>query len=373
MATGGDPGPSKAATSAALDLAEIGVSGERLAAIAQRQPAISPLPGLFDPTPHVQFLIGPTKVGKTTFALALARAYALGVPPWIGAPPLPRKRAAAISREQPLERVLGTIRRLDDSRAQGEPSIDDNFDRLVLVARDVDLPKPGHALLTLDTGGLRVLREVVHHARDVGDPFGLVVLDSFSRLKPAEVRENESGEVSCWLDALDAIALEEGVYIVLIHHTGHARGTRSTDPRSAPRGSSAIAAVAQVLWLFDRDRDPHQRVLRVDGNAVFGDTLRFRVAPEGAAATEIHYFELEGGEPLVLPDVYIKPGEELSQSDIAWRICGLVPLPGKRPPGAAQARARALVEVWRAAGLVESRPGKHGGWVYSLPPCGVRS
>jgi hypothetical protein len=333
---------------------------------------------MFDPKPHVHLLVGPPKVGKTTFALWVARAFCLGVAPWAGAPRLlPGARVAVVSREQPAERLLETLFRLDQARGPDDPSIADHLDRVVLVARDPDLPEGGLDLLTLNDASLRVVRDRLLQARDAGSPFGLLLLDSFSRLKPENVNENDAGDVSRWLDKLDALAQATGVYILLIHHTGHATGKRRRDPRSASRGSSAIAAVAQVLWLFDRDeRQPQRRVLRVDGNAVFDETLHFRVSSSDSASTEILFFELEGAEPIVPPESFLKPGVELSQSDLAWQIQGAEPVPGKRPSGSAQARAKMLIEAWSAEGLVDVQTRGRGalGVLLRSPqtPCGIR-
>ena len=348
-----------------VDLATIGLSGERLVKIVDRPPTVSPLPGLLDPRPHVHICSGPPKAGKSTFTHHLANSFRMGRAPWPGAPKLPRTRVCIVSPEQEAERILGTIRRLEEGLAAGEVSAEQLQENLVVFARDTELPVEGRQLLTLDDRGIELLRKGLLSAVRAGVPFGLLVLDSLSRLIPDDVDENSSADMSRWLGKLEELAIDAGVYIILIHHVGHARGSRSRDARSAPRGSSAIAAVAQALWSFDRD-GPGRRVLRVDGNAVPKATFHFRVAPADADPTAIHFFELEDAEPIDAPEKYLQPGEEVSQTELAWRILGSARVPKRQPSGHAQTRAKALSEAWQAEGLVNIRRGKGGAVLLSL-------
>ena len=99
-------------------------------------------------------------------------------------------------------------------------------DRFHIVARDPELSGDLKPLLILDKSGLNGLEQMLREAREAGDPVGLVVLDSLSRLKPPWVEENDNDAMSQWLDALDEIAQAHNVYILLIHHAGGGRGGR---------------------------------------------------------------------------------------------------------------------------------------------------
>jgi len=249
-----------------LDIAAVGFTGDRLRAIRTRVTAPSPLPGILDAEPHLHLLQGRQKGGKTTFALSLARAWALGVRPWPGAPSLPGTRVLVLSHEQPVKRLDDVLRRLQEHAKDGAEGWED---RVVLLGRDQDLPKVGRSLLTLNAESVAEIRAALLAAREAGDPFGLLVLDSLSRLLPPGIPENDNPEMSAWLDALEDLAIEAGIWVVLVHHVGHSDAPGRSEARSAGRGASSIGAVAQVTFLFERvPEEPNRRRLKIDGNAV---------------------------------------------------------------------------------------------------------
>ena len=345
---------------ARIDLDVIGCSGARLRALRDRPELASPLPGVLDPEPHLHLLSGKPKSGKTTFALNLTRAWCQGIRPWRGTPALPASRALVISLEQPVRRLDQVLRRLSVFSDCG--SIEKWTDKLAIVARDRDLRPEEKRLLTLDDAGLAGLSELLRQAQRNGDPFGFVVLDSLSRLKPRDVEESDNDGMAHWLDRLEDIAVECGVYIILIHHVGHTAEAGRREARSAPRGASAIAAVPQVLWLLERvSGSANQRLLKVDGNAILPDEITFEVCGEEAEAGSIHYFQQI--DPLDAHDIddLLEPDEEITTSGLAWRTCGKRPKkPKERPPGAAQKIASALRRKWDRERLIEAFDGPGG-------------
>jgi len=337
-------------------LASVGFSGDCLRALRERPQPSSPLPGLLDSEPHLHVLSGKTKTGKTTFVLAIARGWGQGISPWPGAPSLPGSRALVVSREQPVVRLDAVLRRLCVFADAG--SIERMTDRVTLVGRDPDLDPQGRRLLRLDEEGRTVLRATLQQAKKESDPFGLTVLDSLSRLKPPDVEENDNDAMTAWLDAIEEIAVEFDVYILLIHHVGHSNDPGRSEARSAGRGASAIAACAQVLWLLERcPGNPHQRLLKVDGNVVLNSEHTFEVSGPDAEPGAINYFRPI--DPLDEHDIddLCAPGEKLNQTDLAWRVAGKEREPNKRPPGRATSTAASLMSRWSRDGLGEVFPG----------------
>ena len=208
----------------------------------------------------------------------------------------------------------------------------------------------------------------MREAREAGDPIGFVVLDSLSRLKPPEVDENDNDGLTAWLDALEAIAFEEGAHIILIHHQGHSRQGRKTPAQSAPRGASAIAAVVAVLLVLDKPAKKRRRSVRVEGNFLTGSETTFEVAPESAEASEILYFRPV--DPLAAhdPEMLLGPEGEISTNGLAWKLSGKERQPGKNPPGAATTLAGELRKSWKAKGLVTVEKGPRNALMIKLVP-----
>jgi len=346
-----------------IDFDGLAFSGDALAEIAKRPQAESPLPGYFDPEPGLQLVAGRSACGKTTFALQLTLCWANGAAPWEGAPQLPGTRAAFISREQRVSRIVRRALAVactaymvkHVNRAIWMP-------RTAIVARDRDLPREIRPLLTLDDLGLEYLNSWLRRARQNGNPFGLVTLDSATRLKPPEADTNSNDDMTKWLDALHDIGESNDVYMQLLHHQGH---SERNGERGAGRGASAFDDVPQVV--IEIKRIPGERAfrtVRVYGNGVDDAAYSFRVAPDDDPGKVLHWSPEDPNET-ALPASYLQPGESITAEDLAWRISGQVrPGPGadgKRvePPRVAQARARVLREQWADAGeIVVERIGR---------------
>ena len=330
------------------------LSGDRLRELREAAVTMSPLPGLLDCEPSLHLLQGRPKSGKTRFALALGIAWSEALSPWTGAPALPGTRVLVVSAEQSARRVDRVLRGLS-LFVQGS-KLDRWTDRLAIVARAKSLPAAARPIFTLDSRGLQLLRSVLAGAREAGDPFGLVVLDSLSRLKPPDADENSADDMTRVCAALQEIAESENVYVLLIHHRGHNADSSRAAAIGASRGSSAIAAVAQVAWTLDIvPSDPRQRVLRVAGNEVPEGEITFQVAAEKADPGAVNYFKRI--DPLAeladRIDDLIAVGESISTSELAWRIAGERPEDGAaRPPGRAAETAAKLREHWKRAGRV---------------------
>jgi hypothetical protein len=269
----------------------LGVTGDALRHLREMPQKRSPLPGVLDVEPSLHVLSALPKRGKTTFGLHLASAWAQGLAPWSGTPNLQGTRAVYISAEQTVQRLERMLRRITKSSRLG--SVEGWTERVSLIGRaSADLPgvvqEVISALQRLDRKNLQLLRAALEEHDRQGDPVGLLVLDSLSRLKPPEISENDADEMTEWLGQLQALAADLGVYVLLIHHTGHANRAGAV---SAPRGSSAISAVAQVVMKLDiPSSNPRQRRLQIEGNEIEQDLLTFNVCDPDDAEGRINYF-----------------------------------------------------------------------------------
>ena len=352
---------------AQADLPDLTFSGSRLESVRNRDEPMSPLPGLFDPEPGLHVFVGQSSQGKTTLALHIAQCWGCGVEPWEGASRLPGTRALFISREQNVRRIDRRARVLDTQNARIKRET--WSDRLLLVARDPDLPRELRPLLRMDEHGLPLLRQLLQQAKDDGDPIGLVVLDSLSRLKPAGMSESDNDDMAGWLDELHGMSEEMGAYFLLVHHKGHVE--REGD-RGAGRGASAIDAVAQATW--DLRHVPGQqafRELRAYGNGIDDSTRTFRVAPESDPG-KVLFWRLEGPDDAIKPEDHLTPGEAITTEDLAWKLSGKIrPATGPddkraRAPRDAQIRAAAARDRWEAEGRISISTGVHNAKLITL-------
>ncbi len=321
---------------------DVGLTGRELRNLRKQPDPESPLPGFLDPEPGIHALLGHNQSGKTTFGINLGLAWATGESPWAGAPKLSGTRVLILSNEQDVRRIDKVARRMAEKRSDAgmfRPRYPDWEDGVLMIGKDL---RQSRKIRTLDQEGLKLLRELLEYARDHGEPFGLVLLDSLSRLKPLEIDENDNTAMSGWLDALAEISIEFGTYLVLVHHMGHAD---RSDARVSARGASAIGAVTVAQWRLDRGGDHHHRRLTVDGNAVPQREHTFRVADSEDEPGLIRYWRPEKKRPEKLLEDYLKPGEQLTQSDIAWRIMDAKPAGSKsRPNSTASTKAKKMIE-----------------------------
>ncbi len=340
-------------------------TGTAFAALhAHTSSAKSPLPGILDAEPSLHLLTGKPKSGKTTFALHLAVAWSQGLAPWRGAPSLPGSRALIISAEQTATRLERVLRRVTDSAQLGSCAAWSH--RIYLAAKssrgfdhagvDVDAMR---CLLSLDANGLGALRRGLDFEQAGPDPIGFLVLDSLSRLKPAGISENEADWISPWLDDLQALAADYGLYTILIHHTGHAN--RSGAAASA-RGSSAIGAVAQVALRLDRDeRRPRERTLTAEGNEIERGSHVFEVADAEAPEWHVDYFRprlsLEEEINAAIPLGEVVPSDsEVARRILAARTGQPVDASGDRVSGQLRKDVRQALDRARRLGQVTGDP-----------------
>lgn len=333
-------------------LFELGFSGERLVKLRQRVRPDSMLPGVLDREPGIHLLTGRPKTGKTRLALWLALCFAKGESPWEGAPDLPRSFVTILSAEQPAIRIDQTLRQLEPFTPR--PDIARWTENVTILGRDSELAARARRMMSLDRTARAMLRAALQRDRERGRPCKLLIADSLSRLAPPGIDENSAGEMTDFLQPLQELAEDFGLWLILVHHQGHATDPSRLDAIGAGRGSSAISAVTPVaLNVAHVPNEPRRRSLRVSGNDVPGGLLTFDVSRDGTPEDAVLFFEKIESSLLEKIDEYMTPGESITQSELAYRLRGVAPEQRtKRPDGRAQARAKKVAEEWARAGLV---------------------
>jgi len=324
----------------------VGLTGPSLDALAAEADPESPLPGFLDPEPSLHILHGVAKTGKTTFAWLLGLAWATGRSPWEGAPRLPGSRVLILSGEQGTRKCLRVLRRITQTAELG--SFEDWRDRVTIVGRRAEMSPLDRKILRLDEDGIDIIRRVLKAAEEAGHPFGLIIADSLSRLKPAGASTQDNDDMVGVLDPLAALSIEMGVYFLLIHHDGH-NADRQGKAIDGVRGASAIRDVPQVLLVIARVSDnPRQRIMRVAGNELPDLTQVFEVATEWEPEGYINRFALDSDWALDVDSVF--ENGPLSLMEFGRRALGWAP--DRAPSGGAKDKAKALLNDFENRGVI---------------------
>jgi len=318
-------------TDGTVVLSEIGISGDRLRMIRERPETVSPMPGILDFEPSLHILVADAKTGKTTLSCQLGLAWAQGLAPWIGAPALPAGRVLIVSNEQSALKIDRLMRRLTKTADLGDEEV--WTDRVTIIARDAELGPSGRQMLSLDNSGAELLRAGLDQAIAAGDPYRFLILDSFSRLKPTDVEENDNDGVVAWLTGLANFAIDYEIYVWVVHHAGHNTTGNRARPISAGRGASAIGQVAQVvLYLTKVPGELRKRKLTVEGNTIDECTMVFRVSEEPEPAEHVTRFIPDEDQLHNGWEEIFRSGVPLSINAIAKKLESPQGSPPKRDP-----------------------------------------
>lgn len=327
----------------------IGLTGLDLRALADQPDPTSALPGFLDPEPSLHLLHGAAKTGKTTLAWLMALAWGQGLAPWPNAPKLPGSRVLILSAEQGTRKCLRVLRRVTGSAHLG--TFEGWVDRLSIVGRHRGMTEADRALLTLDDTGIDTLRATLEDAAERGEPFGLVVADSLSRLKPGGADFNNNDDMLNVLVPLAAVCQDHAAYMLLIHHAGHSAERRG-DPINGVRGASAIRDVPQALWAIDRvEGDVRRRLVRVAGNELADGFHDFDVSQHPEPEGHVNRFDPVSSRPLEHLEAFADGPLNLSRfgrTALGWA-------PDKEPSGAQKKRARSELRTLVERGVVRKR------------------
>lgn len=325
---------------------ETGFSGSALMAFAEQDEPVSLLPGFLDPDPNLHLLHGCAKTGKTTLAWMIALAWASGLPPWPGAPSLPGSRVLILSGEQSVRKCVRVLRRIAETSGIGQDA--GWFDRVTVVGRHSKMTGDERALLEMDDKGLLQLRSLLNRSKSHGDPFGLVVADSLTRLKPAGFSTNDNDEMTAVLSPLAAICVETETYGLMIHHDGH-NPERQGQAIDGVRGASAIRDVPQALWAVSRVKDePRQRRVRIAGNELPDADILFEVAGPEEPEGYIQRFQPLSSQALDLEEIFsVGP---LNLTEFGRRAFGWAA--DRAPSGGSKEKAKAVLKTAEEQGLI---------------------
>jgi hypothetical protein len=217
-------------------------------------------------------------------------------------------------------------------------------DQITVVSRHRTATEREKATFHLDAMGLGILAEVLIEAAAAGRPYSLLVIDSLSRIKPADCDENSNDDMTAWLQALETLADTHRAWLVLIHHEGHGQRDGAI---SSTRGASAITAVPQVVWHLDRVKDaPTYRRLTVAGNNVTGGVFELEVANGREHKPDaIHYWRrTEVSAEYPHAGRYLVEGVIYNMTEIARLLAGSTH--EHKPSTVEQSHARDVVYHW---------------------------
>ncbi len=145
-----------------------------------------------------------------------------------------------VSREDDLEDLedrLGAITK--ELKLQEGPAFEAMVRNLVVCdARSLDR-KAGHGII-FPTG---------EDGSEI--PPVLVVIDTLSRFLPAGTNENDSGQMTHFIESIEDVIAGWGAACVMIHHTnklGIQAEREDSDPQGTERGSVAITFAARSAW-----------------------------------------------------------------------------------------------------------------------------
>jgi len=227
--------------------------------------------------------------------------------------------------------------------------------RITIVGRRREMTPSDRAILKLDADGIDIIYQVLKTAEDEGDPFGLIIADSLSRLKPGGASTQDNDDMVGVLDPLAALATELQVYVLLIHHDGH-NAERQGQAIDGVRGASAIRDVPQVLLAVSRVKDdPRKRMVRIAGNELPDLTQLFEVATKWEPEGYINRFTPDLEWALDVDSVF-EMGP-LNLMEFGRRALGWAP--DRAPSGGAKQKARVLLEDFENRGVLKK---EGSGW-----------
>ncbi|HTF34044.1 MAG TPA: AAA family ATPase [Myxococcota bacterium] len=352
-----------------LTLDDVGFSGARLLALLQRP---LPLPvEIARPTPgHFSLWVAPSFTGKTSLTLWNAMARAAGVPPWSGVEARPAARVLVYSLDEAPEQVIRRMNGLSLFHPAGM-SLDRYMDRITVLGPDRDLDPSALDELRFDEHGLEILTRWMEEAQSAGDPFAEIYVDAYADVIPLGETENSNEEGTRIGGALERRAVRHGPAITMLHHCGKPKpdAPEVPDIRFIGRGGSALGAKARTIAVIEAVPGmPH--LLRVRAKTNLGPTPKdglFQICGEDSTTGDVLYFKPGAAVAMERhPAEFIAPGECISTTDLARRLCGDSLPEGKDPPGDAKNLAATYRETWREAGLVVVTPGPRNAKMVAL-------
>jgi hypothetical protein len=196
----------------------------------------------------------------------------------------------------------------------------------------------------------------LQEARAHGDPYGLVVFDSLGRVKPPELNENLTADMTPWLESLASLCHEEQVYEWMIHHNNKAN---SPEVRDVIRGAGSMIEVPKAILAIGKvNQNPRLREVYVLGNHVPEQSYKFQVVGEQNPDEwrVDHWLKAtreDLGENLQDAREVLAPGQVYTTGEVADRLKSLQPGNEGSTYGK---RARKHREHWLAQKVVELVP-----------------
>lgn len=341
-----------------IQLADISFSADRFMALLD-EPAPDPVYPAVPPRGHFSLMIAPPFAGKTSLVLWVAMAHVRGQAPWIGAPAEDPGRVLFYSLDEAPGQVVHRIKSLSVSHPAGR-MMSSYAHRFTIVGphRDVDPAKLEK--LRFNEDGLANLRRFIEEAQGAGDPFSLVIIDSYGDVKASDqTNEDQNDQAARIGSALERIAVSYNCAIQMIHHTGKPLpGGATPDPRNMGLGASQLSAKARAIFTCEEEPGaPHLRKIRTRANLTESPAPFFVEVSEerNSERQKIDFFRPhDPATAYPINDYLVEEDGWITSSELARRVSGQA---DGKPSGTASAHARNLRSIWLGADLIETRKG----------------
>lgn len=193
-------------------------------------------------TPCTGMVFGASGSGKSFFVLDLALCCATGIP-WLG----------KSVKEGPVVLIVGEGRHGIPRRVAAWKSVHGAIPdgRFMMSQRRVEFDPETVLEMVCEINGLAAKSE----------PPVLIVVDTMARSLPGDADENSARDVMNFLETCDKLQRQYNCVVLLVHHTGHAEGSKNR-----ARGSSAIKGAMDleilltgnvIQWEKTKDSEPH--------------------------------------------------------------------------------------------------------------------
>jgi len=212
-------------------------------------------------TPCTGMVFGASGSGKSFFILDIALHCAAGIP-WLG----------KTVKEGPVIYICGEGRHAVPRRVAAWKKVHGEIPngRFLMSQRRVQFDPDTINDMLCEINKLAALSEL---------PV-LIVIDTMTRSLPGDADENSAKDTMAFIDMCDRLQQQYNCAVIIIHHTGHAEGSKNR-----ARGSSAIkgamdleifldAGRGVIEWMKTKDSEPHLPIKYELVKMAYGDGPR---------------------------------------------------------------------------------------------------
>ena len=193
-------------------------------------------------TPCTGMVFGASGSGKSFFILDIGLHCAAGIP-WLG----------KTVKEGPVIYLCGEGRHAVPRRVAAWESVHGAIPkgRFLMSQRRVQF----------DPDTINDMLNEINKLAAIGEMPVLIVIDTMARALPGDCDENSAKDTMAFVDMCDRLQKQYNCVVIIIHHTGHAEGSKNR-----ARGSSALKGAMDleilltgtvIQWEKTKDSEPH--------------------------------------------------------------------------------------------------------------------